>query len=572
MDPHEPGELQYLIDLALADEVTEPQRTRLNELLRTSDQAMRLYADQLGMHAALAFRSTSKPFAAIADQAKIDAAKSPPFDNAALAAFQVSSSAIPVLRSLGRSSAGRTRPILWSILAVAAAFYGTFTLLSWNLRSGVRPDDMAGTTPAQRVATKAPATAEPVARIVDQLKAEFADNRTPSKGAGLRAGEELDLHAGLIEIAFSDGARVVLQGPAKLTINSSRQGRLNLGKLVAHVPPPAIGFAIETPTARIVDLGTEFAAEVGSDGQSGVHVLSGLVSVSNANGSNALGGNSKPIQLRAGQSVAIAQADSRPLTAINSPPDARRFVRRLQAISAQLPVIGFSPSMGNDAYSGVHLRLVSGSTLEHQGLSAQATRKDDGALRVINGGKSFVDLDCSIRGPFADSGLIDQGRIGRDGTTIYVSWLTRCERPHEQAYAGVSFMLFGDTGVSADERLFVGKPFKAPTFGADLLTGSYLPLDADPQTEDVQPIAVDEETHRFVVRMRFRVGPDEIAVFIDPAGSEKTAVPNSLVVADAAFDRMRFAVGDNTENQDGACWWFDDLRFGQNWQSVLPNN
>jgi ferric-dicitrate binding protein FerR (iron transport regulator) len=36
------------------------------------------------------------------------------------------------------------------------------------------------------------------------------------------------------------------------------KGHLHRGKLAAHVPPQAVGFEIETPTARIVDLGTDF--------------------------------------------------------------------------------------------------------------------------------------------------------------------------------------------------------------------------------------------------------------------------------------------------------------------------
>ena len=54
---------------------------------------------------------------------------------------------------------------------------------------------------------------------------------------------------------------------------------LKRGKLTAKVAGRAKGFTVETPSATLVDLGTEFAADVDRDGNGEVHVFRGEVIV-----------------------------------------------------------------------------------------------------------------------------------------------------------------------------------------------------------------------------------------------------------------------------------------------------
>jgi len=97
---------------------------------------------------------------------------------------------------------------------------------------------------------------------------------------GSRLGDEaIRLFAGEIELTFDDGAVVTLQGPVEFQPRSSGQMQLSRGRLSARVPQPAIGFTVNTPTAEVIDLGTEFDVTVKETGASDVLVRKGEVEV-----------------------------------------------------------------------------------------------------------------------------------------------------------------------------------------------------------------------------------------------------------------------------------------------------
>ena len=61
------------------------------------------------------------------------------------------------------------------------------------------------------------------------------------------------------------------------TVTGSGAGRLNRGELAARVSKQARGFTIDTPSASIVDLGTEFGVAVEADRATQVEVFEGIV-------------------------------------------------------------------------------------------------------------------------------------------------------------------------------------------------------------------------------------------------------------------------------------------------------
>ncbi|VAX38890.1 hypothetical protein MNBD_PLANCTO02-2435, partial [hydrothermal vent metagenome] len=63
---------------------------------------------------------------------------------------------------------------------------------------------------------------------------------------------------GTIEILFQSGVKAVVAGPATFEITGSNELRLSQGAIIADVPHKAIGFTVNTPRGRIVDLGTIF--------------------------------------------------------------------------------------------------------------------------------------------------------------------------------------------------------------------------------------------------------------------------------------------------------------------------
>ena len=116
-----------------------------------------------------------------------------------------------------------------------------------------------------------------VALISDSENAEWARFGNSNRvGKALRSGK-MNLLSGNIEMTFSNGAKVRVQGPASLEILNDISMNLDYGQLSAHIPEEAKGFTINTSDVRVIDLGTEFAVNLPKDGEPEVHVYSGLV-------------------------------------------------------------------------------------------------------------------------------------------------------------------------------------------------------------------------------------------------------------------------------------------------------
>lgn len=83
--------------------------------------------------------------------------------------------------------------------------------------------------------------------------------------------------AGLLQLEFYGGATVVAEGPAEFEILDESRVVCHRGRLRAHVPEPARGFAVLAPSFELVDVGTDFGLDVSQDGVSEVHVFDGKV-------------------------------------------------------------------------------------------------------------------------------------------------------------------------------------------------------------------------------------------------------------------------------------------------------
>lgn len=105
----------------------------------------------------------------------------------------------------------------------------------------------------------------------------------PQTGSILSPGE-LKLAGGVIQIEFYNGVQLLVEGPADLEIRSVASVVCRQGKLRSRVPPNATGFSVLTPKFELVDLGTEFAIDVASDGRSDVHVFDGEVEIYSPDG------------------------------------------------------------------------------------------------------------------------------------------------------------------------------------------------------------------------------------------------------------------------------------------------
>lgn len=101
-------------------------------------------------------------------------------------------------------------------------------------------------------------------------------------GQSLGAGT-VRVESGFVALRFTQGAEVILEGPAELELIGPNEAALRHGSATAHVPPSAVGFAVHNRAGRVVDLGTRFGMRVAPDGGTEVHVIEGSV-LANATG------------------------------------------------------------------------------------------------------------------------------------------------------------------------------------------------------------------------------------------------------------------------------------------------
>lgn len=93
----------------------------------------------------------------------------------------------------------------------------------------------------------------------------------------LHVGQTLELKSGQIEMIFDTGVEVVLQGRTHFEVRSAESAFSNHGTISARVGSDGKGFTIDTPSARVIDLGTEFGVAINDAGDTEVAVFDGKV-------------------------------------------------------------------------------------------------------------------------------------------------------------------------------------------------------------------------------------------------------------------------------------------------------
>ncbi|MEA3368025.1 MAG: hypothetical protein U9R68_07930, partial [Planctomycetota bacterium] len=100
--------------------------------------------------------------------------------------------------------------------------------------------------------------------------------RRPEPGDRLAAGV-LSLRQGVAEIRLANGVDLLLEAPANLEIVDVANSTLHAGRVVVRVPPTAKGYAVDTGTAKVIDMGTEFGVSVDPERETVVQVFAGAV-------------------------------------------------------------------------------------------------------------------------------------------------------------------------------------------------------------------------------------------------------------------------------------------------------
>jgi hypothetical protein len=249
--PHESnGELKRLIDAVVEESATPAQMARLESILTSAATARRFYRQSMQLHANLQWR----------------------FREEAISAewFAEGESVLPMTESSGKTIQAR-RKGRWLTFTMAAAMVVLLvvgTLAMWQSRNLQIAGNGSGV--------------EGLATLSDAVDCLWGSGRLPTSiGSRLESGT-LQLARGMAEIRFDCGARLILVGPAVLEIQGRARAFLRQGSVTVRVSHEATGFVLQTPSSRVVDLGTEFGVRTEDSGASRIVTFEGKVEVESA--------------------------------------------------------------------------------------------------------------------------------------------------------------------------------------------------------------------------------------------------------------------------------------------------
>jgi hypothetical protein len=237
-----PKRLDELIDAWRDGELTEATAAELSQLLRDSEEARRLFRAEAQMHGMLHL--------AVMAEAVEKAARPESWRTHSAAAEGMDRP-----RRLGAHST--SRKLL--LAGVGVLVLSAVAALVW-----------LHVAPPER---KAP---EPFATLTRATDCVWDGPTRPSPGDRLAEGA-LSLREGTAEIRLASGVDLLVEAPANLELVDVGNSVLRTGRLVVRVPPTARGYAVDTPRAKVVDLGTEFGVDVQADGETVVQVFAGAV-------------------------------------------------------------------------------------------------------------------------------------------------------------------------------------------------------------------------------------------------------------------------------------------------------
>lgn len=217
-----------------------------------------------------------------------------------------------------------------SIAAVVLGLLSVVYVVGWGNRPAVN-ETVVETPPAEVVpdpGVDVPALPPVVAELVRGEGLVWADrSQSTLPGTALRRGFVV-LEQGIAQVRFQSGAVATFRAPAVIELRGDNRMALNQGVMVANVPEEAYGFTVDTPTMRVVDLGTEFGVTAEETGDSTVQVFVGEVTAAALDTAGHLGtaislksrtGVAVDAQTRAGRDIEVdgrAFADLAPHVAL----------------------------------------------------------------------------------------------------------------------------------------------------------------------------------------------------------------------------------------------------------------
>ena len=170
---------------------------------------------------------------------------------------------------------------------------GSIEIISrWRLANRPQPQD-------NQVVDVPAVPAVRAAKLTGVFDCRWTGSFHPPLNEVLDVNDYINLASGLAEVTYDSGAKVLLQGPCTYKIESPSSGYLKVGRLTARVKGneergtkkeelpaptsslllPTSSFVVNTPTATVTDLGTEFGVDVDGAGATDSLVFVGSVKV-----------------------------------------------------------------------------------------------------------------------------------------------------------------------------------------------------------------------------------------------------------------------------------------------------
>jgi hypothetical protein len=523
---------------------------RLDQLVQSEVEARRFYNNYMFMHAAL-----YSQHAAVEPAIPLNG-QSPD-----------SSSLVDEMPSAHEEIA----PPVWRRwLLTAAALVGVAAVSSWGTYMAIGVAKRSTTTLAAADVGSSPS----VAKITASRNCLWA---LPTQGVGfgseLRAGQRLELAAGLVEITFADGVTVVLEGPATFDVRARGRSQLHNGRLAAMVPEEARGFEVGTSRLSVANFGTEFGLMTEPEGATEIHVFNGLVK---AQLLDERGEQVRTVELASAQAARI-----QPVTAMIAPIPARgeEFVRALSVTSGphdglyaydgfDYPAGTLSEQNGGFGWAGPWFNAetdaqvdlnssgVKPGSLEYDGLVPVANR----AAQMAQQNRIRRQLSTSIGGVFDAAGLVENQDgvrlVGRDGTTVYLSFLQRVNKTGDVFYG---LELHRSDG-NANRVLCIGHGAEGTAYGVTSNYNVYGPRNFPSLGKE------DTNTNFFVIRITFGAGNrDRVEVFRNPESlvDEDSCVADAELTGNFAFDRISLGNFHGTKVHE-----VDEIRVGTTFRAV----
>lgn len=278
MDSAKKIELEKLLGELCNGTSTAQQEADLRQILLASDEAQQFYIDYLNTHADMvafarqgipALMSGTTDALSDNDISDMDSVQ-PPIslaDETHLPKLESSPTRFPL-----------TSMALWGTVACiglvfASWWYGNPFVTS---PAGNNSPAVAGAPADTENEKKSPLYIAQLVKFSGDVV--WRNNTYPSEFLlRLRRGDRIDIETGVVEVEYYSGAVLTLKGPCSFVATGESSARLEEGRLTGKVSGG--DFFVTTPTAKVIDLGTEFGVSIDAKNQTDVFVFDGKVEV-----------------------------------------------------------------------------------------------------------------------------------------------------------------------------------------------------------------------------------------------------------------------------------------------------